>query len=248
MSTATNVTIEYLTIENFVAPQSEGVVNQNSAANWTIQDDTIENNPDGAGAMLGTNNVLTHDCLTKNGQYGFQSYSTAGPHNVTVTDNEISYNDTKNYTATTTGCGCTGGAKFWETTGATITGNYVHDNESVGIWADTDNSGFDISDNYFADNYAEGIIYEISYNAQIDDNTFVGNAVGVGPDQSGVPGAGRLHQRVGFRPPGGRAVRHRRSTSPATSSRTTGPASSCGRTPTGTAGRRPTRRPARARS
>ena len=187
VSTATNVTIEYLTIENFVAPQSEGVVNQNSAANWTIQDDTIENNPDGAGAMLGTNNVLTHDCLTKNGQYGFQSYSTAGPHTVTVTDNEISYNDTKNYTATTTGCGCTGGAKFWETTGATITGNYVHDNESVGIWADTDNSGFDISDNYFADNYAEGIIYEISYNAQIDDNTFVGNAVGVGPTNPGFP-------------------------------------------------------------
>ncbi len=187
VSNATNVTIEYLTVENFVAPQSEGVVNQNSAANWTIQDDTIENNPNGAGAMLGTNDVLTHDCLTKNGQYGFQSYSSAGPHTVTVTDNEISYNDTKNYTASTPGCGCTGGAKFWATTGATITGNYVHDNESVGIWADTDNTGFNISDNYFADNYAEGIIYEISYNAQIVDNTFVGNAVGIGPSNPGFP-------------------------------------------------------------
>ena len=187
VSTATNVTVEYLTIENFVAPQSEGVVNQNSAANWTIQDDTIENNPNGAGAMLGTDDVLTHNCLTKNGQYGFQSYSAAGPHTVTVTDNEISYNDTKNYTASTPGCGCTGGAKFWATTGATITGNYVHDNQSVGIWADTDNTGFNISDNYFADNYAEGIIYEISYNAQIVDNTFVGNAVGVGPTNPGFP-------------------------------------------------------------
>ena len=137
--------------------------------------------------MLGTNDVLTHNCLTKNGQYGFQSYSAAGPHTVTVTDNEISYNDTKNYTASTPGCGCTGGAKFWATTGATITGNYVHDNESVGIWADTDNSGFNISDNYFADNYAEGIIYEISYNAQIVDNTFVGNAMGVGPTNPGFP-------------------------------------------------------------
>ncbi len=122
VSTATNVTVEYLTIENFVAPQSEGVVNQNSAANWTIQDDTIENNPNGAGAMLGTNDVLTHNCLTKNGQYGFQSYSAAGQHTVTVTDNEISYNDTKNYTTSTPGCGCTGGAKFWATTRATITG------------------------------------------------------------------------------------------------------------------------------
>jgi hypothetical protein len=126
---------------------------------------------------------LTHDCLTKNGQYGFQSYSTAGPHNVTVTDNEISYNDTQNYTGKTEGCGCAGGAKFWETTGATVTGNYVHDNEDVGLWADTDNSGFDISYNDIADNYAEGIIYEISYNALISHNNLVGNALGVGPTQ-----------------------------------------------------------------
>ncbi len=187
VSNATGVVIEYLTIEGFVAPQSEGVVNQNSATGWTIHNDTVEDNPHGAGVMLGSDDVLTDSCLTENGQYGFQSYSAAGPHTVTVTDNEVSYNDTANYTATTVGCGCTGGAKFWETTGATITGNYVHDNASVGIWADTNNSGFNISDNYFSDNYSEAIIYEISYNASITDNTFVRNALGVGPTNPGFP-------------------------------------------------------------
>src|SRR5580658_6910827 len=187
VSDATGVTIEYLTIEDFIAPQSEGVVNQNSATGWTIENNTIENNPDGAGVMLGTNDVLTSNCLTENGQYGFQSYSSSGPDNITVTNNEISYNDTANYEASQPGCGCTGGAKFWATAGATVTGNYVHDNYSVGLWADTDNSGFDISNNYIANNYGEGIIYEISYNALISGNTFVKNGLGAGPTNPGFP-------------------------------------------------------------
>ena len=185
---ATGVTIEYLTVENFVAPQSEGVVNHNSATGWTIEHDTIENNPHGAGVMLGSNDMLTDNCLTANGQYGFQSYSTGtGPSNVSIIGNEISDNDTANYTVTTPGCGCSGGGKFWDTSKATVTGNYVHNNKSVGLWADTDNSGFNISANYFSTNYGEGVIYEISYNAQIINNTFVRNGIGAGPSNPGFP-------------------------------------------------------------
>lgn len=185
---APNVTIEYLTIEDFVAPQSEGVVNHNSGTGWEIEHDTIENNPHGAGVMLGSKDVLSGDCLTNNGQYGFQTYSTTGsPQSVTITGNEISFNDTANYTQTTIGCGCSGGGKFWDTTGATITGNYVHNNQSVGLWMDTDNSGFDVSGNYISTNYGEGIIYEISYNADITDNTFVRNAIGEGPTNPDFP-------------------------------------------------------------
>ena len=99
VSNATGVEIEYLTIEDFVAPQSEGVVNQDSGTAWTIRNDTVEDNPHGAGVMLGSDDVLTDSCLTENGQYGFQSYSATGPRTVTVTDNEISDNDTANYTA-----------------------------------------------------------------------------------------------------------------------------------------------------
>ena len=183
-----DVTIEYLTIENFIAPQSQGVVNHDSGPDWTIAHDTVEDNPNGAGVMLGSGDVLEDSCLTENGQYGFQSYSEGGsPTLVTVRANEISYNDTANYTATTTSCGCTGGGKFWDTTLATVTGNYVHNNESVGLWMDTDNAGFNISKNYFSTNFGEGIIYEISYNAQIEDNTFVHNAVGVGPSNPSFP-------------------------------------------------------------
>ncbi len=80
-----------------------------------------------------------------------------------------------------------GWGKFWATNGATVTGNYVHNNRDVGLWADTDNVGFNISDNYISDNYAEGIIYEISYNASIAHNTLVRNALGVGPTNADFP-------------------------------------------------------------
>jgi Right handed beta helix region len=186
--TAIGVTIEYLTVEGFTAPQSEGVVNHNSAKTWTIAHDTVATNAKGAGVMLGSGDVLSTDCLAKNGQYGFQSYSTTGPvTDITVTGNEISDNDTANYTQTTVGCGCSGGAKFWDTRGATVTGNYVHGNQSDGLWADTNNTGFDFSGNYFATNYGPAIEYEISYNAQIKNNTFVRNAIGAGPKNPGFP-------------------------------------------------------------
>ena len=63
----------------------------------------------GAGAILGTNNVLKNNCMTLNGQYGFQSTTvdsggddslTTGPYNVNIEDNEISYNDTCDFSGT----------------------------------------------------------------------------------------------------------------------------------------------------
>jgi hypothetical protein len=176
---AADVTIEYLTVEGFVSPRTQGVVNHDSGPGWVIAHDTVRTNS-GAGVMLGDGDVLEDDCLTENGQYGFNAYRATGVSDLTVTGNEISDNDTTNWTARTPGCGCAGGAKFWDTAGAVVADNYVHDNQDVGLWADTDNVGFDIAGNYISGNYAEGIIYEISYNARIAHNTLERNAIGVG--------------------------------------------------------------------
>ena len=160
------------------------------ASGWVVENSTIEDNPDGAGVMVDSNGVLNDDCLTENGQYGFQTYSGSDSvpvTNLTITNNEISYNDTQNYDSDGTGdCGCTGGAKFWNDLGATVTGNYVHDNESVGLWMDTNNTGFNISDNYFSHNWDVAIQYEISYDVSITDNTFVDNAWMAGPNNPGT--------------------------------------------------------------
>jgi len=82
--------------------------------------------------------------------------------------------------------GAAGGGKFWDVNGATVTGNWVHDNGFAGLWADTDNVGLNISNNYINNNWAEGIIYEASYNASITDNALIDNAWGGGPS----PGLG----------------------------------------------------------
>lgn len=208
----TNVTIENLTIENFIPPGSQGAVNQNAGPNWTFKNNTIEYNAPGAGLFLGTNDVATDNCLTENGQYGFNAYSatnvssvTGGPMNVMLSNNEISYNNTCNWETTSpnpvpsasrpancgtgefSGCGCSGGGKFWEVDGATVDSNYVHNNYDVGLWADTSDNGFTVKGNYVASNYSIGFQYEVSYNALIENNTFLDNAWGAGPTNPGFP-------------------------------------------------------------
>ncbi len=180
VTTSTDVTIEYLTIENFVSPQGQMVVNHSGGADWTIKYNTIEDNA-GAGVGIGTGDSVSYNCLTHNGEYGFSSF--AGSHSFTLTANEISYNDTANWEVIDPGCGCSGGGKFWGSSSATVSGNYIHNNSNVGVWVDTDNSGFNISGNYISNNFAEAIIYELSYNARISNNTLIDN--GWGAEDSG---------------------------------------------------------------
>jgi hypothetical protein len=173
---AANVTIRYLTVQNFIAPRDQGVVNHDSGAGWTIQYNTIADNA-GAGVMVGPGDLIAYNCLKANGQYGFSAYKAGGDANIIVDHNEITANNTGNWDVVVPGCGCVGAAKLWDTTGAQITNNWVHNNIGPGIWADTNNTAIVIDSNYINDNDDEAIIYEISYNAQITNNTIIGNAI-----------------------------------------------------------------------
>jgi hypothetical protein len=186
---AADVTIKFLTVKNFGSAgdnNNEGVVNHDSADGWTVESSTIEENA-GAGVMLGSRSRLTGNCLRDNGQYGFSAYDADGVRDVVLHGNEISGNNTDNWEKRQPGCGCTGGGKFWETNGAKITDNYVHDNKGVGLWADSNNVGFRFAGNYISGNDAEGIMYETSYNAAIVDNTFTRNALIKGPTNPEFP-------------------------------------------------------------
>ena len=196
---ATGVTISYLTVQHFGgegANQDQGVVNVNSEAGWTIDHSTIRNNA-GAGVMLGSRNTLSYDCLQDNQQYGFNAYSPSGPVSLALRNNEIAGNNTYNWEARTSGCGCTGGGKFWAVRNAMIENNWVHGNHSVGLWADTNNTGFEFKNNYISDNDDYGLIYEISYNARIEQNTFVRNGLKNGPRSRGIPDQRDLYLGIG---------------------------------------------------
>ena len=85
------------------------------------------------------------------------------------------------------GCGCTGGGKFWAVKGAKVTENWVHDNRSVGLWADTNNVDFLFQRNIVENNDDVGIWYEISYNARISDNLIARNGWEGGRSDTGTP-------------------------------------------------------------
>lgn len=184
---ASGVSVEHLTIRNFVAPLDQGVVNHDSGDRWTIAGNTIVDNQ-GAAMMAGAHQVVRDNCIDSNGQYAINAYQEGnGISDLVIDHNEISRNNTGDWEKRNPGCGCTGGLKLWAVRDAQLTDNYVHDNRGVGVWADTNNMGVEIGGNYISDNDGEGVMYEASYNAFIHDNTLIGNAWVDGPKNPGFP-------------------------------------------------------------
>jgi hypothetical protein len=180
---ARNVTIKYLTIRNFVAPMNEGTVNHDSGENWTMQYNTVVDNG-GAGIFVAAGNVASYNCLKGNSQYGFQAYgSEGGESNIVLDHNEIVGNNTGDWESKVEGCGCTGGGKFWDVRNVRVTNNYVHDNLSVALWADTNDNNFLFEGNWIENNDGEAIFWEISYNAAIRNNVIRHNLVASGPER-----------------------------------------------------------------
>lgn len=160
------VTIEYLTIEKYQPNADAAAINQEANTGWRIQYNTITLNVPGAGVMAGAENNLTDNCLTLNGQYGFQSSDvdgfgrdslTGGPYDVTIDGNEISYNDT---------CGFSGllnnSAIGWKNYNAVPAryrnpecGKVVGDGNQGGfkLWQ---TNGVTIKDNYIHNNWGPG--------------------------------------------------------------------------------------------
>ncbi|MEV7002987.1 right-handed parallel beta-helix repeat-containing protein [Streptomyces sp. NPDC093982] len=169
--TASNVTIRYLTVQGFVPPHNEGVVNHDSADGWVIEHATIQSNA-GAGLMAGARQQVRASCLRGNGQYGLNAYKAGDTiSGLVVEGNEIVGNNTDDWERQREGCGCTGGIKFWAVNGADVRGNWVHDNRGTGLWADTNNNDFRIENNVIEANDGAALIYETSYNAVIRRNT-----------------------------------------------------------------------------
>ncbi|EPH44203.1 right-handed parallel beta-helix repeat-containing protein [Streptomyces aurantiacus] len=167
---ARDVTIRHLTVQGFVAPHNEGVVNHDSADGWVIEHATIQKNS-GAGLMAGARQRVRASCLRGNGQYGMNAYKGTGPlRGLVVTGNEIVGNNTDDWERRREGCGCTGGVKFWAVDGADVRGNWVHGNRGAGLWADTNNNDFRIENNVIEANDGAALIYETSYNAVIRKN------------------------------------------------------------------------------
>lgn len=177
---ARDVTIRFMTIQNFVPPRDQGVVNHDSADGWLIEHNTITRN-EGAAMMAGARQKVLGNCLKDNGQYGLNAAQDGhGIVDLRVEGNEFVGNNTGDWETKVSGCGCAGAMKFWAVNGATVRNNWVHDNKGPGVWADTNNNDFLIEDNLIEGNDSMGVFYEISYNAIIRNNTIRNNAWATG--------------------------------------------------------------------
>lgn len=187
---AAGVRVQHLTIRNFGVEggnKNVAAVNRDGGDGWIVRGNTITQNA-GAGVRAGSNSVTADNCLSDNGQLGLMSYDgDAGVFNISVTGNEIVGNNRDDWSRREPGCGCAAGAKFWNTENAKVEGNYVHSNRATGLWADTNNRGFRFANNYISDNDSFGIMYEISYNAQIVDNVLERNGLVRGPTDPAFP-------------------------------------------------------------
>jgi hypothetical protein len=191
---ATDVRIAYLEIRNFGRGRdnnNEGVINHDAGDGWLMEYLYAHHN-DGAAVFLGSSNTIRHSCLKDNGQYGISMYKPqvegdSSIKDITVHANEIVGNNQDDWESEIEGCGCTGGVKFWDVKGAAVTENYVHDNLSVGLWADTNNIDFLFDSNWIEHNEGIGLWYEISYNATITRNVFKRNAWVSGNHDLGSP-------------------------------------------------------------
>ena len=197
---ASNVTIKYLTIQDFGNGSSattpsganggQGVVNNGSGHGWVMKYLTVQHNA-GAGVFVGTDDILSYSCLRDNGEYGFQGIGhdrgQFSATHLTIDHNEVAGNNTWNWESKEPGCGCSGADKFWNVADVSLTDNYIHNNYGTGIWADTNNANFDVEGNYVSNNQDGGVTYEISYNLRLVNNTFVRNGLVDGPAVRGFP-------------------------------------------------------------
>ncbi|WP_270933767.1 right-handed parallel beta-helix repeat-containing protein [Falsiroseomonas oryzae] len=171
---ATGVTIENLVIEKYATPaQFAAIGGSSKPVDWLIKDNEVRLNY-GVGIQAGENTEVIGNFIHDNGQMGVG----ASGKGVRYEANEIAENG---FWSGLNVYWEGGGSKFANTDGLIVRGNYVHDNNGMGLWTDINNIRTLYEGNRVENNSGAGISHEISYSAIIRNNTLAGNG------EPGVP-------------------------------------------------------------
>ena len=200
---ANNVTIKGLTIEKFATPSQTGAVggagisNPNPAVgvNWIVENNEIRLNH-AYGVRINFGWQVLNNYIHDNGNLGIGGGLGGGmsealgaiPSNVLIQGNEIARN---NYAHFKTGFQA-GGVKIAGSRAIVIRGNYVHDNEGPGLWADIKNYDILYDNNTVLGNTEGGIAHEISFASIVRNNRLLKNASGKPSEKSWLYGASLL--------------------------------------------------------
>jgi parallel beta-helix repeat protein len=181
--TASDITIQNLTIEKYAAPLSTGVV-QVGGPNWLIQNNQILLNH-GIGLSdlrAGTYVQVLDNTISYNGELGC-----GGPGSYGVWDsNTIAYNN-----ADFVGIAFEGDGTKFAGSHVTISNNVAHDNYGTGLHIDGGATYVTISNNTSYNNLG-GIRYEVSQHGTIANNIVYGSL----DDFTAISWAGSAHGRI----------------------------------------------------
>jgi len=175
---ANNVTIQYLTVKEFANMYPTAAIGdcpggspQTQAANWKLQNSEVLLNH-GAGVRVNYGIQVLNNYIHDNGQLGIGG-GLGDPSinaNVLIQGNTINHNDFAHFNP---GFG-SGGFKVGATSGITLRGNTIQNNEGAGIHFDVNSQNEFVDSNIITDNTdSDGLAQEIGYGT----TTFRNNVV-----------------------------------------------------------------------
>jgi Right handed beta helix region len=164
---ARSVTVENLIVEKYANVDQQGAIgDMGEGRGWAVTNNEVRWNH-GVGVAVSEGAVTKGNFIHHNGELGFGSGKGSGE----LSDNEIAFNV---WNGTDCAWEC-GGAKWAEVTEWFVLGNYVHDNQGDGLWADIDSEQMLFKNNRIENNLLAGLSIEISSHAIVDQNSFSGN-------------------------------------------------------------------------
>ncbi len=178
---ASDVTISNLVVEKYAAVAQSAAI-QPYGTGWTVEGSEVRFNH-GRGVSTTSGMNITNNNIHNNGNLGVGG----GGSNVTLSDNQISYNNASGYDWTWEA----GGAKFAGVTGLTVQSNNSFNNNGPGFWNDINSETVAYTGNQTSGNVEAGILIEISDTVTITNDTIVNDGFVAG--ENGVYyGAGIL--------------------------------------------------------
>jgi parallel beta-helix repeat protein len=176
-ASAANVLVTGLTIEHFASTPQGGALQVGPG--WKVSANEVRwNHAVGVMVIKGDKAVVKGNTVADNGQLGIGQYQSA---EVELTGNLVTRNNTDGFWIADWE---SGGIKSTRSSGL-VSGNDIVANNGIGMWSDIAEYDRRITGNRIRDNAADGIRYEISYNARIEQNVVEGNGFGTGRGSGG---------------------------------------------------------------
>jgi parallel beta-helix repeat protein len=175
---ADGVTVTGLTIQQFASRPQAGALQVGRG--WKVTANEVRwNHAVGIMVIEGDNTVVSRNTVADNGQLGIGQYKSSG---VKITANLVTGNNTDGFWIADWE---SGGIKSTRSSGE-VSGNDIIANRGIGMWSDIAEYDRRITGNRIRDNAADGIRYEISYSAVIDQNVVEHNGFGTGRGSGGT--------------------------------------------------------------